>query len=107
MYAILSIIWTVLRLYQTLLQPKPFAIEKLRHDLNDGRLIPRDIKRLYLYSASDKLIMPEDVESHIEDAKRSGYEVAVEKFKTSAHVAHAQLDGTRYVPHFPTAHTCV
>lgn len=94
-YAALTTVWAVLRLYMLLARPKPFAIEKLRQDLNDGRIFPLTAKRLYIYSGTDELIMPEDIESNIEAARRAGIDVSVEKYTKSPHVAHARTDGTR------------
>jgi len=101
-YAVLTAAWSLLRLYTLLVRPKPFAIEKLRQDLNDGRIFPPTAKRLYIYSRTDELILPEDIESNIEAARRTGIDVRVERYEKSPHVAHARTDGNRCArqPHY-------
>lgn len=57
---------------------------------------PNCAPRLYVYSASDKIVRFDLVEAHIEEAKERGLDVTVERFETSAHVSHARKDPERY-----------
>ncbi|KAI1323765.1 hypothetical protein F5Y16DRAFT_403099 [Xylariaceae sp. FL0255] len=55
-----------------------------------------EMRRVYIYSASDELIGYEDVEAHAAEAKTKGFSVALEKYDGSAHVAHLRKDEARY-----------
>lgn len=57
---------------------------------------PNCAPRLYVYSASDKIVPFDLIEAHIDEAKGKGLDVAIEKFETSAHVSHARKDPERY-----------
>lgn len=57
---------------------------------------PNCAPRLYVYSASDKIVRFDLVEAHIEEARERGLDVVVERFETSAHVSHARKDPGRY-----------
>lgn len=56
----------------------------------------REVRRVYLYSEEDELVYWRDVERHAEQAEERGFEVRREKFKGTAHVAHARFEGERY-----------
>ncbi|KAI0396314.1 hypothetical protein F5Y17DRAFT_115306 [Xylariaceae sp. FL0594] len=55
-----------------------------------------EVRRVYIYSASDKLIDYKAVEAHAAEAKRRGFKVSMERFEGSAHVAHVRKDESRY-----------
>lgn len=57
--------------------------------------IPR-IPRLYLASPADKMTRFAQVQAHMEEAKRAGFDVRAEVFEDSGHVAHARVDPARY-----------
>lgn len=42
-------------------------------DLNDGNLVDREAKRVYLYSEADRLVRWEDVEGYAKEAGRRGW----------------------------------
>ncbi|EJD50433.1 hypothetical protein AURDEDRAFT_160336 [Auricularia subglabra TFB-10046 SS5] len=52
--------------------------------------------RLYVYSATDKMVSVREVEAHIALARTAGLPVTVEKYADSPHVAHARTDSARY-----------
>ncbi|KAA1467162.1 hypothetical protein DENSPDRAFT_832139, partial [Dentipellis sp. KUC8613] len=75
------------------------TIDVLRRRLLDPALFPwthQETPRLYVYSEHDKLVPCDSVRAHVREAKGRGYEVAVEEFGDSAHVAHARTDPKRY-----------
>jgi hypothetical protein len=53
-------------------------------------------RRTYIYSAEDTLTDWRDVEAHAKEAERKGFEVGLERYKGSKHVAHAREDERRY-----------
>lgn len=55
-----------------------------------------EVGRTYVYSKEDKLVDYRDVEEHAAQAREQGYQVALEKFQGTAHVAHARGDEARY-----------
>jgi hypothetical protein len=55
-----------------------------------------EVRRVYVYSEEDTLIAWKDVEAHATEAKRKGFEVRLERFERSAHVAHVRRDERRY-----------
>ena len=72
----------------------------LRRRLNDpeGAFTKGALKRLYIYSAADKLIPAEDVEAHGREAIGiiGQHRVQMEDFVSSRHVGHVMLDEKRY-----------
>lgn len=56
----------------------------------------REKRRAYVYSEADVSIPWEGIERHAAQARERGYEVRLEKFAGSAHVAHMVKDGERY-----------
>lgn len=64
------------------------------HNFSDGN--KREVRRVYFYSEGDTMIDWRDVKMHAEVARVRGFEVALEKFEDSEHVAHARRDGERY-----------
>jgi hypothetical protein len=74
-------------------------LEVTKKILNQPKLLPWFTKataRLYIYSKTDELMPPGDVEGHAELAKRNGLQVRLEKYDESPHVAHARTDPVRY-----------
>jgi len=57
---------------------------------------PKTIPRLYVYSESDKMSIAKDVKKHADEAVRQGFNVTVENFGKSGHVAHARTNPERY-----------
>ncbi|THH07859.1 hypothetical protein EW146_g9181 [Bondarzewia mesenterica] len=96
LYAVFSVINNV--------AGNPPIFKELRDILNSPNLLPsitnsKDPKatpRLYIYSESDRMTVAPKVAAHIEDAVSKGFDVTVEKFTNSAHVAHARSDPERY-----------
>ncbi|KAL1897925.1 hypothetical protein Sste5346_003777 [Sporothrix stenoceras] len=57
----------------------------------------REVRRSYIYSNQDKIILSMDVEEHANEAKGLGFTIAeMAEFPGSAHVAHARHDPARY-----------
>ncbi|CAK7210333.1 hypothetical protein SCUCBS95973_000743 [Sporothrix curviconia] len=57
----------------------------------------REVRRAYLYSATDPIIESRDVEAHADEAKGLGFTVfRMAQFADSAHVAHMRADPPRY-----------
>ncbi|CAA7262220.1 unnamed protein product [Cyclocybe aegerita] len=52
--------------------------------------------RLYIYSETDRITLAKNVKRHIDEAAGKGYDVTVERFEKSPHVAHARTDPERY-----------
>lgn len=71
----------------------PLERDRLGH--NDVTRV-REGRRAYVYSDRDELVLAASVESHAADAVRKGFEVRLEKFRGSAHVAHMVRDPERY-----------
>lgn len=63
---------------------------------NDPKLLGVDRGRTYIYSDEDALVPSADVEEHAHQAIDRGFNVRLEKFKGSQHVAHAKKDPERY-----------
>ncbi|KAH8826954.1 hypothetical protein DL96DRAFT_1604977 [Flagelloscypha sp. PMI_526] len=56
-----------------------------------------DTPRLYMFSSGDELVRIEDVERHVAESKRRGFQTSTEVFgKSSLHVAHVRTDPDRY-----------
>lgn len=55
-----------------------------------------EVRRVYIYSPTDSLTDYKDVETHAAEAKTKGFSVALEKYESSAHVAHLRKDEIRY-----------
>lgn len=64
------------------------------HNDRDGN--GAEVRRTYVYSGSDELIDERDVEEHAAVARGRGYEVRLERFEGTAHVAHVRGDEERY-----------
>ncbi len=53
-------------------------------------------RRTYIYSKDDKLVHWRDVEEHAREARLKGFDVRLERFHESQHVAHMRTDRKRY-----------
>lgn len=63
---------------------------------NDPAINAAEVRRAYIYSDADQLVASDAVEKHGADAKRKGFEVRMEKFVGSGHVAHTKTEVERY-----------
>ncbi len=73
--------------------PDPLARLALSHNKPEN---VKEVRRTYIYSKEDELVMWQSVEKYANDAKQKGFVVRLERFSGSAHVAHLRLDGDRY-----------
>jgi hypothetical protein len=64
------------------------------HNSHEGNTA--EMRRAYIYSATDTLTDYNDVETHAAEAESKGFSMALEKYKGSAHVAHSRKDESRY-----------
>ncbi|KAG6002627.1 hypothetical protein E4U21_002933 [Claviceps maximensis] len=64
--------------------------------VNQGHLESIDARRLYLYGREDDLIPWEDIEQHLAETRRLGWEVDAEVFEGSGHVGHMRLHPEQY-----------
>ncbi|CAH0029131.1 unnamed protein product [Clonostachys rhizophaga] len=55
-----------------------------------------EARRIYIYSDTDAIVHPDDIEQHAQEAEKAGYAVRREKFISSAHVSHSRKDADRY-----------
>jgi hypothetical protein len=67
-----------------------------RSGIVDPKLTAVKAKRLYIYSKADQLVGWRDVEEHIADSRREGYDCSVEVFEGSEHVSHMRMFPERY-----------
>lgn len=52
---------------------------------------------MYIYSEMDDMISRQDIQHHVAEARRFGFNVELEKLNGSGHVAHARAgNGERY-----------
>ncbi|KLT43712.1 hypothetical protein CC85DRAFT_284223 [Cutaneotrichosporon oleaginosum] len=72
----------------------PLALLAASH--NTAAVRAREARRTYIYSREDALIPYTDVEEHGADARGKGFNVRMEEFKGTAHVAHARTEPERY-----------
>ncbi|GAP85768.1 putative indole-diterpene biosynthesis protein [Rosellinia necatrix] len=56
----------------------------------------REVRRTYLYSHDDKICPSTSVEKHAAEAISKGFDVKLELFNGSGHVAHMRSDSNRY-----------
>ncbi|CZS94983.1 uncharacterized protein RAG0_04783 [Rhynchosporium agropyri] len=97
-YPSAALIWAVLG--ASVIGKSVFGISGLVYKtaglLNDGTLVDRRAKRLYVYSEGDQLVGWTDVERHVEEFREGGGGVKVLKEAESPHVQHMILDAERY-----------
>lgn len=66
------------------------------HKFSGVEILPKEVKRTYVYSVKDEMVYADDVEKSIELVKEKGISVRKERYEDSAHVMHAVKDGDRY-----------
>jgi hypothetical protein len=91
MYA-LAALWIALMAVGVL----PSVLKDWARAHNDRARNSKEVRRVYVYSPIDALIDWRDVERHADEARTKGFEVKLEKFEGSAHVAHLRKDEGRY-----------
>ncbi|KAI4244632.1 MAG: hypothetical protein LQ352_006746 [Teloschistes flavicans] len=70
--------------------------ETLWQGLSNPREV-QETKRVYIYSDSDDMVPRHDIEEHAVEAKEKGFEVEMERFEGTGHVAHVRSgNGERY-----------
>lgn len=72
------------------------SVKDLRRDLNDSTLLGSQVRRLYLYSAADRVVNFEDVQSHMEAARELNYQVESVLFKNAQHCSLIMEDEAKY-----------
>ncbi|KZV94256.1 hypothetical protein EXIGLDRAFT_767317 [Exidia glandulosa HHB12029] len=78
---------------------RPDPIEAVRREFARADVLPWTTActpRVFVYSPRDAMVMPEDVEAHAASLVEKGLTAKLEKFATSAHVAHARVEPERY-----------
>ncbi|KAJ7593215.1 hypothetical protein C8J56DRAFT_930579 [Mycena floridula] len=78
-------------------KPNPFTA--LRDGLKASNIFPgmdKSTPRTYIYSQEDRIVQAEAVERHIAELQAQGFNVGMEQFKGSQHVAHAKKEPERY-----------
>ncbi|CAH0059093.1 unnamed protein product [Clonostachys solani] len=63
---------------------------------HNRRDLVSEARRTYIYTDTDAIVHPDDVEQHAREAEKAGYTVRREKFVASGHVSHSRKDATRY-----------
>lgn len=78
----------------------PNPMDVARAMINDKSLFTPSAKkgliRCYIYSESDTIVKPHEVEEHIKDSEAAGIVVRKEKFQDSPHITHMIMDPERY-----------
>jgi len=100
---IISLVYGIFHFTNYLRGRRPL-FEELRASYLEPHVLPFDgasdgskaTPRLYIYSKSDTMCLAKNVERHIESARSLGYDLSVEVFEKSPHVAHARTDPDRY-----------
>jgi hypothetical protein len=73
----------------------PLARVAAVHNEREGRA-KAEVRRSYIYSETDALVRWRDVEWHAKQAEDRGFDVRLEKFDKTLHVAHVRGDEDRY-----------
>lgn len=94
-YALLTFVWGIIRIRDAVLPNKPAHLNKMRLDLYNPSVLPKEAKRLYIYSKTDNIILAKDVEEHIAQSRKAGIDVTTEEYDNSPHVSHGRTDATR------------
>lgn len=63
---------------------------------HNNRNLVKETRRTYIYGDIDKICSLGAIEAHAADAKAKGFNVQLECFKNSGHVAHVMTDADRY-----------
>jgi len=94
----LVLLW-VFVMTTSLLTGKPDPWTHLRSGLNEPQFLPwlsKKTPRAYLFSQEDKIVNFKDITAHAELAKEQEFNVTIEEFSGSDHVAHAKIEPDRY-----------
>lgn len=99
-------LWTFLHLWGLVLTITGDIdpITKIGNDLNDTSLWEVDdvkkgkkgCKRVYVFSETDSIVPHDAVRLRSREAREKGWDVVLEEFRGSRHVAHALSDKERY-----------
>ncbi|KZT02020.1 uncharacterized protein LAESUDRAFT_730733 [Laetiporus sulphureus 93-53] len=100
----IALLYAAFNAVNTFICGNPPVFEEMRTTLNSVDLLPsitnptdpKATPRLYICSDADKVTPQEEVLTHYEEALTKGFDVTVEKFAGSPHVAHARSDPERY-----------
>ncbi|KAK0706171.1 hypothetical protein B0T26DRAFT_657043 [Lasiosphaeria miniovina] len=74
----------------------PEALARVFAAHNGAQWRAAEVRRTYIYSDVDALVDSRHVEQHIADAEKAGFDVRVEKFEGTPHVAHVRGGEDRY-----------
>ncbi|KAH9918441.1 uncharacterized protein B0H18DRAFT_667982 [Fomitopsis serialis] len=99
----ISIVYTAFSILNGL-SGHPPLFQGLRSFLNTPNLLPSITEpdhpgatpRVYIYSDVDLVTTANDIETHCANAVSQGFDVTLEQFSGSQHVAHAKSDPDRY-----------
>jgi len=97
-YIPLILLWSAI-MGSSWLLGKHNPITRIRLGLNRADLLPwtnEKTPRVYIYSDTDKIILPKSVEEHVAEGRAKGLSVTTEQFKGTGHVNHMKQDPTRY-----------
>lgn len=72
------------------------SVADLRSELNNPTLFGAPVRRIYLYSREDEMVLWSDVERHIEEARAKGFPADGVRFEHGSHCALVMADGARY-----------
>lgn len=94
---LLNIFLRLLWARDTVLRRKS-VVRRTYFGLNEPRLLPNGVPRLYLYSKADTMVDWREVEAHARNAEENGASGKTElvKFEKSEHVAHVREDAEKY-----------
>lgn len=67
-----------------------------RRAANDDAYEAKGARKLYMYSKEDDLIGWEDIEEHVAETRKLGWQADVEVFEGSGHVGHMRMHGEQY-----------
>lgn len=67
-----------------------------RRSSHDTNHLSKSVRRLYMYSKEDDLIGYEDIEAHVAEGRRLGWQADVAIFEGSGHVEHMRKFGDKY-----------
>ena len=89
-------LYLVLLIIYTRVTGNEILVTRVFLALNDTSVITTKAPRLYLFSESDEMVNAEDIVTHSRSAQKQGYDVELEEFAGSKHVAHMMKDPARY-----------
>ncbi|KAI9368054.1 hypothetical protein BJX61DRAFT_248912 [Aspergillus egyptiacus] len=85
----------VVSVIERLLGRKSAGVESVRA-IGDPALSSKNVRRLYLYSKQDRIILWSDIERHVADARRQGWKADCRVFEGSGHVEHMRRNPAVY-----------